>query len=83
MSYRFGANYKLLPYEEIGGTKVSQWTMNLGFGLPFGRGYNRIDFAAEFGKRGNLTDNGAEENIVLIHVAVIGSERWFQRPRRR
>jgi len=83
VSYRFGGNYQQLPYEEPVGKNVKQLTVNFGLGLPFGRGYNRIDFAVELGKRGNLTDNLVKENIVLVHVGIIGSERWFQRPKRR
>lgn len=83
VNYRFGANYQQLPYEEPIGKNVKQMTANFGLGLPFGRGYNRIDLAVELGKRGNLTDNLVTENIVLFHVGIIGSERWFQRPKRR
>lgn len=83
VSLRFGGNYQQLPYEEPVGKKVHQLTASLGLGLPFGRGYNRIDFAFEIGKRGSLADNRIAENIVLFHAAITGSERWFQRPRRR
>jgi len=83
VSYRLGGNYQQLPYEEPLGKTVKQMTVNFGLGLPFGRGYNRFDLAVELGKRGNLTDNLVKENIVLLHVAIIGSERWFQRPKRR
>ena len=83
VSYRFGGNIQQLPYEEPIGKSVKQMTVNFGLGLPFGRGYNRIDLAVELGKRGSLTDNLVKENIVLVHVGIIGSERWFQRPKRR
>jgi hypothetical protein len=83
VSYRFGGAYRQLLYEDPVSSKVHEWTLNLGLGLPFGRGYSRIDFAVEFGRRGSLTDNVAKENIVLLHAAIIGSERWFQRPKRK
>lgn len=83
VNYRFGGNVQQLPYEEPIGKNVKQMTVNFGLGLPFGHGYNRIDLAIELGKRGNLTDNLVKENIVLVHVGIIGSERWFQRPKRR
>lgn len=83
VSYRLGGNYQQLPYAEPLGKNVKQMTLNFGLGLPFGRGYNRIDLAVELGKRGSLTDNLVKENIVLLHVGIIGSERWFQRPKRR
>lgn len=83
VSYRLGGNYQQLPYAEPLGKNVKQMTVNFGLGLPFGRGYNRIDLAVELGKRGSLADNLVKENIVLLHVGIIGSERWFQRPKRR
>jgi len=83
VSYRLGGNYQQLPYEEPLGKNVKQLTVNFGLGLPFGRGYNRFDLAVELGKRGSLTDNLVKENIVMVHVGIIGSERWFQRPKRR
>jgi opacity protein-like surface antigen len=84
LSYRFGGAFRQLPYEEPAGKKIHEWTATLGFGLPFSRGYNRIDLALEIGKRGSLSSNVAEENIVMIRAAIVGSERWFQRagPRR-
>jgi len=83
VSYRLGGNYQQLPYEEPLGKTVKQMTVNFGLGLPFGRGYNRFDLAVELGQRGSLSDNLVKENIVLVHVGIIGSERWFQRPKRR
>jgi len=83
ISYRLGGAYRQLPYEEPAGKKVRELTVNLGLGLPFGRGYNRIDLALEIGKRGSLSSNLVKENIVMIHAAIVGSERWFQRSKRR
>lgn len=83
LSYRFGGSFRQLPYEEPIGNKLREWTASFGLGLPFGRGFNRIDLALEIGKRGSLSTNVAAENIVLLHASVTGSERWFQRGPRR
>jgi hypothetical protein len=83
MHLRVGGNFQQLPYEEPAGKKVRQWTMNLGLGLPFGGGYNRIDFAVGWGQRGSLSENLVKEDIVFFHASIVGSERWFQRPKRK
>jgi hypothetical protein len=83
VSYRAGAAFRQLPYEEPAGEKIHEWTATLGFGLPFSRGFNRIDLALEIGKRGSLSSNVAEENLVMVRAAIVGSERWFQRGPRR
>ncbi len=76
--FRAGANLGRLPYADVNGNTISEWTASAGFGLPFNRGQSRLDFAVEFGKRGNA-DNLAEEKIFRFSASVIGSERWFQR----
>jgi hypothetical protein len=81
--FRLGGAYRQLPYEEPVGNKLHEWVMTSGIGLPFGRGFNRLDFAVEFGKRGTLSSNIAEENILLVHASISGGERWFQRGPRR
>jgi hypothetical protein len=83
VSYRVGGAFRQLPYEEPAGKKIQEWTATLGFGLPFTGGYNRIDLSLEVGKRGSLSSNVAEENIVMIRAAIVGSERWFQRGSRK
>lgn len=80
--YRLGASLSRLPYADIGGKNISERTISAGFGLPFNRGDSRLDFAVEYGKRGN-DDNLAQETIFRFSASVIGSERWFQRSGRR
>lgn len=80
--YRVGATLNRLPYADVNGQNISEWTATAGFGLPFNRGDSRLDFAVEFGQRGNA-DNLSEEKIFRFSASVIGSERWFQRGGRR
>ncbi len=80
--YRLGATMSRLPYADVNGKNIGEWTASAGFGLPFNRGDSRLDFAVEFGKRGN-DDNLAQETIFRFSASVIGSERWFQRGGRR
>jgi hypothetical protein len=83
LSYRVGGAVRQLPYEEPAGKKIYERTASFGLGLPFSGGFNRIDLALEIGKRGSLSSNVAEENIVMLRAAIVGSERWFQRGPRR
>lgn len=80
--YRVGATLGRLPYADVNGNTISEWTATAGFGLPFNRGDSRLDFAFEYGKRGG-GDNLVEEKIFRFSASVIGSERWFQRGKRR
>ena len=83
LRYRFGGSYRQLPYEEPMREKIHEWAASFGLGLPFGQDRNHIDFAVEVGKRGSLSNNGALENVLLVHVSLSGGERWFQRGSRR
>ncbi len=80
--YRLGATLNRLPYADVGGKNIAERTLSAGFGLPFNRGDSRLDFAVEYGKRGDA-GNLAEETIFRFSASVIGSERWFQRGGRR
>ena len=81
LSYRLGWSYAILPYEDGFGSKVTEYLASAGIGIPFNRGFSRIDFAVEFGKRGDA-DNPAEENLFRFSASVNGSERWFVRRRK-
>ncbi len=80
MHYRAGANLSRLPYREANGNTIPEWTVAAGLGVPFNRGFSRVDLALEWGKRGN-GDNFLQENILRISASINGSERWFQRRR--
>ncbi|MDZ7266141.1 MAG: hypothetical protein ONB48_02265 [candidate division KSB1 bacterium] len=86
LQYRAGFTLSELPYREPAGAndlrKLSEWTVTGGVGLPFNRGFSRIDFAIEFGARGVEAGNLTREKIFRFSAAVSGSERWFQRRNR-
>jgi len=79
ISYRAGATFSKLPYEDPVGHSISEWVVTSGFGFPFRRGTGRIDMAFEFGKRGNLDSNIAAESIMRLSFSINGAERWFAR----
>jgi len=79
ISYRAGATFSKLPYEDPVGHSISEWVMTSGFGFPFRHGTGRIDMAFEFGKRGDLDSNIAAESIMRLSFSINGAERWFAR----
>jgi hypothetical protein len=79
ISYRAGATFSTLPYQDPVGESISEWIVTGGFGFPFRRGTGRIDMAFEFGKRGNLESNTASESILRLSFSINGAERWFAR----
>ncbi len=81
MSYRAGVNLAQLPHEDPVGQGISEWLVTAGLGFPFRRGSSRLDMAFEFGKRGDLKTNPAEETIFRFSISVSGAERWFERNR--
>jgi hypothetical protein len=78
-SYRAGVTFSKLPYEDPVGESISEWVVTSGFGLPFRQGTGRIDIAFEYGKRGDLSSNTAEESIMRLSFSINGAERWFAR----
>jgi opacity protein-like surface antigen len=79
ISYRAGVTLGVLPYEDPVGESISEWLITTGLGLPFRLGSGRIDVAFEFGKRGDLASNTAEESIMRLSFSINGAERWFAR----
>ena len=83
LNLRLGFMLSRLPYKDIAGNDVDEMIVATGIGVPFNRGFSRLDFAVEFGKRGRSDVNPAEETIFRFSASVNGSEKWFQRRGRR
>jgi hypothetical protein len=79
ISYRAGFSIAKLPYQDPVGQSISERLVTAGLGLPFRRGNSRIDLAFEYGKRGDLGSNPAEESIFRFFFSITGAERWFVR----
>jgi hypothetical protein len=58
---------------------VRERFLTFGFGLPFTQDQGALNLAFEFGTRGKLSDNGAEELVYRQSIAFSGWEKWFQR----
>ncbi len=74
ITYRLGLSYAQAPYTANGAT-VNDYGINLGFSLPAGR--SSVDVAAQFGKRGNKTENVLEETYVRLFFGITFNDQWF------
>ncbi len=79
MSYRVGVRLSNLPYLDDLGEVVEEQVVTFGFTLPYYFYRSKIDFAFEFGRRGKLGKNYAEENVFRMVVGITSGEKWFER----
>lgn len=79
IAYRAGATFSRLPYQEPAGQEVAEKVVTAGLGFPYRLGASRLDVAVEYGKRGSLGNNPAEETLFRFSIAASGAERWFMR----
>jgi hypothetical protein len=81
MTYRggffFGQIYRNVNYEP-----VYDYGISLGLGFPIIRNRNRLDFAFEYGQRGDLSINLVTESYFRFHVSISANELWFVRENR-
>lgn len=58
---------------------VRERLLSFGLELPFAQGQATVQMSFEVGKRGDLSQNGAEELVYRQSIGVCGWEKWFQR----
>ncbi|WP_284652794.1 hypothetical protein [Flavobacterium terrisoli] len=56
---------------------INDFAANIGFGLPLGGSFSKIDIGFEMGKRGTKYYNLVEENYFNISVGLSLSDKWF------
>lgn len=82
MEYRFGLQYDK-TYVKIANTDIKQMSASIGFGFPFSsfsRGtFSKLNFTAEVGQRGTLSNNLIKENFVNFHMGITLNDKWFYR----
>lgn len=75
--FRGGLSFEQTQYE-INNTGVDQFSLHCGLGLPIGVG-NFLDFAFQYGMRGETGANLFKENFYKAAVSINFGELWFQR----
>ncbi|MFY0605682.1 MAG: hypothetical protein JXR10_03145 [Cyclobacteriaceae bacterium] len=74
-TYRFGANYKQLPYL-VNNTEINDFGINFGVSLPVNV-YSSMDLAFKFGQRGTTNNNLIQEKYFQVLIGATINDRWF------
>ncbi|MDR0789549.1 MAG: hypothetical protein LBO06_02000 [Bacteroidales bacterium] len=88
MTYRLGLNYDNgslcfdndingRPYISSQGTRLSQYSVAVGFGLPVKKSTTLINLSFEYGKRGTIDNSLIRENFFRIGFSLSAKDRWF------
>jgi len=78
--WRIGMYHEPWHYRDSSGNRPSETFLTLGTSLFFKNRRGVIDIAIEIGRRGDVTENGAQEWVFRQSFTVVGWERWFQQP---
>jgi hypothetical protein len=80
MNYRAGFRFEQ-SYLELQNTRVNDYGISFGVGLPMKKSRSTMNIAVEVGTQGT-TDNGLiKENYVRFTIGTSLQERWFQKRR--
>ncbi len=82
LDYRIGFNYDK-TYINASGVDIKQYGATIGLGIPIPNtsrtSFYKINFAAEFGKRGTLQNNLVNESYINFHLGFTINDKWFQK----
>ncbi len=76
MTYRFGFRYNQ-TYLNLRDTKIKEFGISFGFGLPLPRTSSNVNLGVEIGKRGTTTSGLIQENFIKFTLGVSINETWF------
>ncbi|WP_233165975.1 outer membrane protein transport protein [Pedobacter sp. ASV12] len=81
VDYRFGFQYDK-TYIQMAGQDIKQMAVTVGLGLPlssFGRTLYKMNFSAELGKRGTISNGLLQEKYINFHLGFTLNDKWFSR----
>jgi hypothetical protein len=76
VTYRLGIRYNQ-TYLNLRNTKINEFGISFGFGLPLPRSFSSINLAVEIGKRGTTAFGLIQENYIRFTLGVSIKETWF------
>ncbi|MEO7211924.1 hypothetical protein [Mucilaginibacter sp.] len=79
VDYRFGVIYDQ-TYLYVNNTNIKRYAATFGLGLPLPRNntaFYKINLAAEYGKRGTLTNGLVKESYINLHLSFTLNDLWF------
>ncbi len=81
--YRFGTRIEKTGLSLLTSTSSSSYSelndfgISFGLGLPIGNQLSKLNFSAEFGKRGNINTGLIQENYFNLRFGINLSDKWF------
>jgi len=83
IDYRLGAIYEKTDLN-VNNTSIKRYAATFGLGIPLphdraSSAFYKINFSAEVGKRGTLTNGLVQENYINLHLGFTLNDKWFQR----
>ena len=83
IDYRLGFIYEQ-TYLNVNDVNIKKYAATFGLGIPLphdraSSAFYKINFSAEIGREGVLTQGLIKENYVNFHLAFLLNDRWFQR----
>jgi hypothetical protein len=83
IDYRLGFIYEQ-TYLNVNSVNIKRYAATFGFGIPLphdraSTAFYKINFSAEIGQRGALTQQLVKENYVNFHLGFTLNDKWFQR----
>ncbi|MGZ3751315.1 MAG: hypothetical protein ACXVAU_08580, partial [Mucilaginibacter sp.] len=83
IDYRLGAIYEQ-TYIVANDVTIKRYAATFGLGIPLphdraSTAFYKINFSAEVGKRGTLTNGLVQENYVNFHLGFTLNDKWFNR----
>lgn len=82
VDYRFGFTYDK-TYIQLNNQDVKQMAVTVGLGLPLSSysrsSFYKMNFAAEVGKRGSISNGLLQERYINFHLGFTLNDKWFNR----
>lgn len=79
VDYRFGVIYDQ-TYLYVNNTNIKRYAATFGMGLPLPRNntaFYKINLAAEYGKRGTISNGLVKENYINLRLSFTLNDLWF------
>ncbi|MEO6851675.1 MAG: hypothetical protein ABI203_07090, partial [Mucilaginibacter sp.] len=82
LNYRLGIIYEE-TYLNINSTTIKRYAATFGLGIPIphdraSSAFYKVNFSAEIGKQGAITNGLVQENYVNFHLGFTLNDKWFQ-----
>jgi hypothetical protein len=76
INYRAGFTFEQ-SYLEINQTRINDFGISFGVGLPMKKSRSTINIAVELGTQGTTQNNLVKENYMRLTIGTSLQERWF------